>query len=102
MLDSGTEGDDLYMEMAVDAFTLMLGGKVPVKTLSGEVNITLPEGTQSGKQFRLKGKGMPLYGKSEYGDLYIKINAKLPDKLTKEQKQLAKKLQESIYKGSQP
>ena len=91
------EGDDLHMEVAVDALTMMLGGKIPVTTLSGEVNITVPESTQNGKQLRLKGKGMPLYGSSGHGDLYVKIEARLPEKLTKEQKQLAKKLQESIY-----
>lgn len=89
------EGDDLYMELPVDAFALMLGEKIPVTTLSGEVNITVPEGTQNGKQLRLKGKGMPVYGKEERGDLYIKIEARLPEKLTKEQKQLVKKLKET-------
>lgn len=91
------EGDDLYVNLPVDAFTLMLGGKIPVATLSGEVNITVPEGTQNGKQLRLKGKGMPVYGKDEYGDLYVKIEARLPEKLTKEQKQLIKKLHETIH-----
>jgi curved DNA-binding protein len=90
------QGDDLYMDLAVDVFTLMLGDKIPVTTLSGVLHITIPEGTQNGKQLRLKGKGMPVYGKAEQGDLYIKMEARLPEKLTKEQKQLISKLRESM------
>lgn len=91
------KGDDLYRDLPVDVFTMMEGGKIPVMTLSGEVNITIPEGTQNNKQLRLKGKGMPEYGGSGNGDFYVTILAKLPEKLTKEQKQLIKKLKESIY-----
>jgi curved DNA-binding protein len=79
-------------------FTLMTGGKVPVKTLSGEVTITVPEGTQNGKKLRLKGKGMPVYNEHGVGDLYIKIEAKLPESFTEEQKELIKKLQDSFKK----
>jgi curved DNA-binding protein len=91
-------GDDLHIDVPVDVFTLMLGGKVPVMTLSGEVNITVPEGTQNGKKLRLKGKGMPAYNGKGSGDLYIKIESKLPETLTTEQKELIKKLQDSFKK----
>ncbi|WP_348655425.1 J domain-containing protein [uncultured Roseivirga sp.] len=90
------KGNDLYMEAHVDLFTALLGGKQEIQTLSGRVNITIPEGMQSGKQIRLKGKGMPVYGKSSYGDLYVKLNVKLPEKLTGEQKELIKKLKDSF------
>lgn len=89
-------GDDLYLHQPVDVFTMMLGGKVPVITLSGEVQITVPEATQNGKQLRLKGKGMPVYDKSTHGDLYITMNARLPENLNKEQKQLLKKAKEAV------
>jgi curved DNA-binding protein len=91
-------GNDLHIDVPVDAFTLMGGGKVPVSTLSGEVTITVPEGTQNGKKFRLKGKGMPVYNEQRVGDLYIKVEAKLPDSFTEEQKELIKKLQDSFKK----
>jgi curved DNA-binding protein len=91
-------GDDLHVEVPADVFTLMLGGKVPVLTLSGEVSITVPEGTQNGKKFRLKGKGMPNYNGKGSGDLYVKIESKLPESLTAEQKELIKKLQDSFKK----
>lgn len=92
------EGNDLHTEIPVDVFTLMLGGKVPVTTLSGEVTITVPEGTKNGKRLRLKGKGMPVYNAQGTGDLYIKIEAKLPESLTAEQKEALQKLQGSFKK----
>lgn len=86
-------GDDLHMEAELDLFTAMLGGKQEVETLSGKIKINLKEGTQNGKVVRLKGRGMPIYGKSEeYGNLYIKLQVKLPEHLTAHQKQLIQKL----------
>lgn len=86
-------GDDLHMEAPVDLFTALLGGKQEVNTLSGKINITLKEGTVNGKVVRLKGKGMPVYGKAgQYGDLYVKLIVKLPEHLTPHQRQLLQKL----------
>ena len=86
-------GDDLHMEAPVDLFTALLGGKQEVQTLSGKINITLKEGTANGKIVRLKGKGMPVYGKTgQYGDLYVKLLVKLPEHLTPHQRQLLQKL----------
>ena len=96
--DYERKGNDLYMNMPVDLFTALLGGKMEIQTLSGRINMKIPEGTQNGKQFRLKGKGMPVYGKSSYGDLYVKIQVNLPDKLTPEQKELVMKLRDSVQK----
>ena len=96
--DYERKGNDLYMNMPVDLFTALLGGEMEIQTLSGRINMKIPEGTQNGKQFRLKGKGMPVYGKSSYGDLYVKIQVKLPDKLTPEQKELVMKLRDSVQK----
>ena len=92
------KGNDLYMNMPVDLFTALLGGEMEIQTLSGRINMKIPEGTQNGKQFRLKGKGMPVYGTSSHGDLYVKIQVKLPDKLTPEQKELVMKLRDSVQK----
>lgn len=91
------KGDDLYMDTYVDVFTAMLGGKQEIPALSGKVNITIKEGTQNGKVVRLKGKGMPVYGKKEmFGDLYIKLNVQLPETLTDEQKELIRRLRSSF------
>lgn len=89
------KGDNLYMEVPIDLFTALLGGKQKIYTLSGHVNITIPEGTQNGKQLRLKGKGMPVYGTNTRGDLYLKLHVKLPKRLNNEQKIMVKKLKES-------
>lgn len=92
------KGNDLHIEVPVDLFAALLGGKQEVITLSGKVNITVPEGTQNGKVLRLKGKGMPIYGSKAHGDLFVKLNIKLPTHLTTEQKEMAKKLQGSFEK----
>jgi curved DNA-binding protein len=89
------KGDDLYMDVTVDLFTALLGGKKEISTLSGKLQITIPEGTQNGKMLRLYGKGMPVYDKpAHYGNLYVKINVVLPTHLNTQQKELVRKLQE--------
>jgi curved DNA-binding protein len=93
------KGDDIYTEAPVDLFTALLGGKQEVTSLSGKINITLKEGTQNGKVVRLKGKGMPVYGKSgQHGDLYVKLLVKLPEHLSPHQKDLIQKLKLSFEK----
>jgi curved DNA-binding protein len=91
------KGDDLHMEAPLNLFTALLGGKQEVSTLSGKINISLKEGTQNGKIVRLKGKGMPVYGKpDQHGDLYIKLLVSIPEHLTAHQKQLIQKLKQEI------
>jgi len=92
------KGDDLYMDVPLDLFTALLGGKKEILTLSGKLKISIPEGTQNGKQLRLKGKGMPVYAGSGHGDLYVKLNLRLPEHLTPGQKELVRKLKESYQK----
>jgi len=89
------KGDDLYTNLQVSLYTALLGGDAQVITLSGQLKLRIPEGTQNGKTLRLRGKGMPLYGKpDQHGDLYVKIEVMLPVKLSTEEKDLVKKLQE--------
>jgi curved DNA-binding protein len=92
------KGDDLHTNIEVNVFKAMLGGKQELNTISGKISITLKEGTQNGKVVRLKGKGMPVYGKAgEFGDLYIKLNVKMPTQLTDEQKRLLKMVQDKFH-----
>jgi curved DNA-binding protein len=89
--------NDLYMDAPLDMFTAMLGGKQELLTFQGRLNINIPEGTQNEKLVRLKGKGMPVYGKPGHkGDLYVKLKVKLPTSLTTEQKELVNKLKNSF------
>lgn len=90
------EKDDLYMDMPVDIYTAVLGGKLEVTTLKGKIKVNIPAETDNGKTLRLAGLGMPKYGKdSEYGDLYVKIILQTPKNLTAEEKKLFKKLADS-------
>jgi len=87
-------GDDLHVTIAVDLFTAMLGGEVHVPTLGGDVMLSIPAGTQNGRVFRLRGKGMPhLREPEEHGDLYATVNVRLPTELTPRQRELVEKLQ---------
>jgi curved DNA-binding protein len=87
------KGDDLYTNVEVDLYTALLGGKVRVQTLSGPVMLTIQPETQNGKTFRLRGKGMPvLRHKGEYGDLYAKVDVRLPTELTPRQCELLEQL----------
>jgi curved DNA-binding protein len=84
---------DLHTTVLADLYTLVLGGEVRVPTMTGEVVLTIPAGTQSGRTFRLRGKGMPrLRQPDQKGDIYAKIEVRLPSRLTPEQQELFEKL----------
>ncbi|MDC6350587.1 J domain-containing protein [Zeaxanthinibacter sp. PT1] len=90
-------GDDLYMNVEVDLFNALLGGKQQIPTLSGKVEMKLKAGTQNGQTLRLRGKGMPVYGKAgQYGDLFATLSVKLPVNLTEEQKAILQKLKNTF------
>ena len=81
-------GNDLHCELTVSFVKAALGSEVSVQTLSGNVSMKVPAGTQSGKVFRLKGKGMPdLHGGGQ-GDQYVKVMIQVPTHLTSEQRKL--------------
>lgn len=83
-------GNDLHADVYVDLYTMLLGGKATIPTMGGgSVKISIPGGTQNGKLMRVKGQGMPVFkSESSYGDLYVRIMAKLPTKLSAEEKEL--------------
>ena len=90
------KGNDLYVDLPVDIYTALLGGSVKVRTLDGLIKMNIPEGVKNSQLLRLKGKGMPVYGKrNTYGDLYARIQIVLPQKLTPEQKKLLLKMKEA-------
>jgi curved DNA-binding protein len=91
------EGDDLLVDVKVDVFSAMLGGDIEVPTLAGRVKLNIPPGTQSGRKFRLSGKGMPLLkSKGEYGNLYARVLITVPDKLSEQQRRLVEQLRDSL------
>jgi len=93
------DGDDLHCAVPISFTTAALGGEISVPTLSGEAAIDLPEGTQTGKQFRLRGKGVKGVRSSFPGDLYCHITVETPVKLTEHQRKLLRELDESLKKG---
>jgi len=88
------QDDDLYVTVPVDLYTAVLGGQARVPTLNGPVMLTIPAGTQNGRVFRLRGKGMPRLRKSgQHGDLYARVDVRLPTQLTPRQRELFEELQ---------
>ncbi len=93
------DGDDLHCNVPVSIVTAALGGEIDVPTLAGKAAIDLPEGTQTGKQFRLRGKGIKGVRSSYPGDLYCHISVETPVKLNEGQRKLLRELDESFKKG---
>ncbi|MDO8441568.1 MAG: molecular chaperone DnaJ [Polaromonas sp.] len=93
------DGDDLHCVVPIGMPTAALGGEIEVPTLVGKAAIDIPEGTQTGKQFRLRGKGIKGVRSSYPGDLYCHITVETPVKLTEHQRKLFKELAESLKKG---
>ena len=93
------DGDDLHCQVPVSFITAALGGEIEVPTLAGKAAIDIPEGTQAGKQFRLRGKGIKGVRASYPGDLYCHIAVETPVKLTEHQRKLLRELDESLKKG---
>ena len=90
------EGDDLYCRVPVTFPILALGGEISVPTLSGREKVTIPEGTESGQVFRLRGKGMPSVSGHGRGDLHVVVDVTTPRKLTKEQRHLLEQLSKTM------
>lgn len=92
------EGADIYVDVPISVYEAVLGGKVDVPTLSGNVRMTIPAGTASGQKFRLKGKGAPVLGKKTTGDLYAIIQIVPPKAMDADTKHLFEDLsQKSPY-----
>lgn len=92
------KGDDLYVTVPVDLYTVVLGGEARVPTLAGDVSLKIPAGSQNGQSFRLRGKGMPkLRHPTEYGDLFARLEVRLPTQLTSEQRELFEQLSQMAY-----
>jgi molecular chaperone DnaJ len=80
------EADDLFCELDVNFPTMVLGGDIRVPTLDGEEGLKVPEGTEAGTVFRLRGKGMPSVSGRGRGDLHVMLQPRTPKNLTKEQR----------------
>ena len=90
------DGDDLHCEIPISFVTAALGGKIQVPTLHGRAEIELPEGTQTGKTFRLRGKGIKGYRSSYPGDLYAHVSLETPVRLNDRQKKLLRDFETTL------
>src|SRR5210317_1193941 len=95
--------ENLFFEFPISIADAALGTTIEIPTIDGgKAKIRIPDGTQSGKQFRLKGKGMPYMRGSGTGDLYVQINTEVPISLNKEQKELLEKFRQIQNEKSNP
>ena len=78
------DGADIFCRVPIAMTTAALGGHIDVPTVDGgQTRVKVPEGTESGKQFRLKGKGMPVLRSKVTGDMYIQVEVETPKNLTR-------------------
>jgi molecular chaperone DnaJ len=90
------DGDDLHCVIPVSFPQASLGTELEIATLEGKETLKVPEGTQSGKEFKLKGKGVPHLNSHGKGDLIVEVRVQTPNKLSKQQKELMKQLAETM------
>ncbi len=83
------DGADLFCRVPISMADAALGGRIEVTSLDGvRTEVRIPEGTQSGKQFRVRGKGMPVLRSAQHGDLHIQVAVETPQNLNRRQKEL--------------
>ena len=90
------DGDDLYCEVPIQFSTAAIGGELEIPTLNGQVKLKIPSETQTGKIFRLRGKGVKSVRSHRQGDLMCKIVIETPVRLSKDQKALLRQFQDSF------
>ncbi len=95
------DGADLYCRVPISMVKAALGGEIEVPTIDGKkARVMIPEGTQHGRQFRLKGLGMPVLNASRRGDLYIQVDVETPVNLTDRQKELLREFEKEARNNS--
>jgi molecular chaperone DnaJ len=96
------EGKNLYCSVPISFSQAALGDEIVIPTLDGEHKLKVPEGTQSGTTFRIRGKGVPGLQSSGKGDLYVKVRVQTPGKLTKRQRELLEELKGALTMENKP
>ena len=97
------DGADLFCRVPISMTAAALGGQIEVPTVDGgRTRVKIPEGTQSGKQFRLRSKGMPVLRTNKLGDMYIQVEVETPKNLSRKQKDLLKEFSKSCTDDTHP
>jgi molecular chaperone DnaJ len=95
------DGADLFCRVPISMTAAALGGEIEVPTIDGKkARVSIPDGTQTGKQFRLKSKGMPVLRSSQFGDMYIQANVETPVNLTRRQRELLREFEDASRDNS--
>ncbi|MFM1814043.1 MAG: chaperone Hsp40, co-chaperone with DnaK [Pseudomonadota bacterium] len=97
------DGSDIFCRVPISMVTAALGGNVEVPTVEGAATkVKVPEGSESGTQLRLKGKGMPVLRSKQLGDMYIQLDVETPKNLTKRQRELLAEFEKESHKETSP
>jgi molecular chaperone DnaJ len=97
------DGADLFCKVPITITTAGLGGHLEVPTIDGgRTRVKIPEGTETGKQFRLRAKGMPVLRSSLVGDLYVQVEVETPQNLSRRQKELLKEFEKASTDNTNP
>jgi len=97
------DGADIFCRVPISMTTAALGGHIDVPTVDGgKTRVKVPEGTETGKQFRLKGKGMPVLRSKVTGDMYIQVDVETPKSLTRRQRELLEEFERESKEETSP
>ena len=97
------DGADIFCRVPISMITAALGGNIDVPTVEGgQTRVKVPEGTESGKQFRLKDKGMPVLRSKVVGDMYIQVEVETPKSLTRKQRELLEAFERESNRETSP
>ena len=97
------DGADIFCKVPIAMTTAALGGQIEVPTVEGGITrVRVPDGTETGKQFRLKGKGMPVLRSKVTGDMYIQVEVETPKSLTRRQRELLEEFEAESHKETSP
>jgi molecular chaperone DnaJ len=97
------DGADIFCRVPISMVTAALGGQIDVPVIDGQMSrVKIPEGTESGKQFRLKGKGMPVLRSKTQGDMYIQVEVETPKNLSSRQRELLEEFAKASHQETSP
>jgi molecular chaperone DnaJ len=96
------DGNDLHCVVPISFPQAALGAEIQIPALDGEVTLRVPEGTQSGKEFRIRSHGVPHLNESGRGDLVVEVMVQTPKKLSRTQRELVRQLAESMEVENKP
>jgi molecular chaperone DnaJ len=96
------QGHDLHCVVPISFPQAALGAEITIPGVDGEISLKIPEGTQSGRELRVRGRGVPYLNEKGHGDLVVKVVVQIPRKLTRAQRELVTKLAESMSVDNKP